>query len=125
MKTEALQKLYFNEATYKNQRTDLSTMQHKHKQDCLFFTGQVGLCTLQMYPETHTSSSDIIITFVQFLLAKITIVQQVPAKFQSIKLLRSSQMFSSCHGKRQFKQIQQVLHRDPNSSKSGQDHCLL
>jgi hypothetical protein len=28
MKTEALQKLYFNEATYENQRTDLSTMQH-------------------------------------------------------------------------------------------------
>jgi len=41
-----------------------------------------------MYSETHASSSDIIITFVQFLLDKIKIVQQVPAKFQSIKFVK-------------------------------------
>jgi hypothetical protein len=42
MKTEALQKSCFNEATYENQRPDLLTMQHKHNQGCLFFTGQAG-----------------------------------------------------------------------------------
>jgi hypothetical protein len=89
-KTEALQKLCFNEATYENHRPDLLTMKHKRNQGCLFFTGQVGLCTLQMYSKTHASSSDIIITFVQFLLAKIKIVQQVPAKFQSIESVNLS-----------------------------------
>jgi hypothetical protein len=88
MKTEALQKLCFNEATYENHRPDLVTMQHKHNQGCPFFIGQAGLRTLQMYSETYASSSDIIITFVQFLLGKIKIVQQVPAKFQSIKLVK-------------------------------------
>lgn len=87
METEAMQKLYVNEATYEHHTTDLLTMQCKHNQDCLFFTGQVGLRTLQTKSETHTSSSDIIITFVQ-LLAKIKIVQQVPAKFQSIKFVK-------------------------------------
>jgi hypothetical protein len=86
-----------------------------------------------VYSEPAPSSSDIIITFVQFLLVKIKTVQQAPAKFQSMKFVKvqsevpklswkkrdqaisanapqRSSNFNMCST--EIKQFQQVLHRD-------------